>query len=471
MKTATELRFLHSLCAAAIVAAHAPIALRAHAQEQDQAKAVQPAPAMMVSVPVINETAVLLAPSPTLSPTFGMVNGISGDRIVVTGPEMVRTGGVAGQLATFTLSPMGTWEAIPEMLAMANCRTGDLIMGRVAFAGTTLCVTHERRDGGNSLVEVFEPSASSSGWSASGAPLGPPGGSVEPAFGSAIATDGRHIAISCVDQRVLGEKSRIVNPSPKVFLFKAGPAGWSGLGFLQREVAKDPKFFGASLAMTPGRLVIGCPKAIQPAPKQPLVEGGDPVVCVWSESSGNWSLEAELTPPPGTSGLGFGQAVAASDRYIAVRSNYVTSQGADVFVFRKADAGWEYDGSLALSADATKGPAFGASLAVGDDFIVLGDPSADFPKGKGIVAVFIRTPSGWVESARLLPTVKTMSARWGVSVKVDGRRVLVSHPASEREGIAPGGSILFMLPPSAEMKAPQLAPAATSASDVPLGAK
>lgn len=454
---------------AVLVATLASMAVDARAQEGSAA--ARPAPVAFTPVPVINETAVLLAPSPTLSPTFGMVNGISGDRVVVTGPEMVRVGGVAGQLATFALSPTGAWEAIPEMLALANCRSGDLIMGRIAFAGSTLCVTHERRDGSNSIVEVFEPSQAASGWIAAGAPLGPPGGAVEPAFGSAIATDGRHIAISCVDQRVLGEKSRIVNPSPKVFLFKAGPTGWSGLGFLQREAAKDPKFFGASLAMIPGRLVIGCPKAIQPAPKQPLVEGGNPAVCVWSDAGGSWSQEAELVPPAGAAGLGFGQSVATSDRYIVVRSNYVNAPGADVFVYRKGEAGWEFDGSLALSADATKGPAFGASFAVGDDFIVLGDPSAEFPKGKGVVAVFIRTPSGWVESARLVPTIKTMSARWGVSIKADGRRVIVAHPASEREGIAPGGSFLFTLPPSSQMGAAETKPAATSASDVPLGVK
>jgi hypothetical protein len=469
MMIATAQQCTLPLRAAAVVAATMSLALHSHAQEAT--KSAQALPATDVSVPVINETAVLLAPSPTLSPTFGMVNGISADRIVVTGPEVVRMPGVAGQLATFVLSPTGAWEAVPEMLAMANCGNGDLIMGRVAFAGTALCVTHERRDGSNSLVEVFEPSPAAAGWIAAGAPLGPPGGAVEPAFGSAIATDGRYIAVSCVDQRVLGEKARIVSPSPKVFLFKAGPSGWSGLGFLQREVAKDPKFFGASLAMTPGRLVIGCPKAIQPAPKQPLVEGGDPVVCVWSESNGAWSLEAELAPPAGTAGLGFGQVVAASERYVVVRSSYVTTPGADVFVYRKADAGWEFDGALALSADATKGPAFGASLAAGEDFIVLGDPSADFPKGKGIVAVFVRTPQGWVESARLVPTVKTMSARWGVSIKVDGRRVLVAHPASERDGIAPGGSILFTLAPLTEMKVPDVKPTATSAVDVPLGGK
>lgn len=469
MIRALRLRCIPTVCAIASAIAIAP--REAGARPQGGSGPVEPAAAAAVSVPTISETAVLLAPSPTLSPTFGMVNGISADRIVVTGPEIVRVGGVAGQLATFTLSATGSWDARPEMLALANCRVGDLIMGRIAFAGTTLCVTHERRDGSNSLVEVFEPTDGPSGWVAAGAPLAPPGGSVEPAFGSAIATDGRLIAVSCVDQRVLGEKSRIVSPSPKVFLFKAGPAGWSGLGFLQRDVAKDPKFFGASLAMTSGRIVIGCPKAIQPAPKQPLVEGGDSVVCVWSEASGSWALEAELLPPPGVPSIGFGQAVAASERHIVVRSNYVTGPGADVFVYRKGDAGWEYDGALALTSDAAKGAAFGASFAIGDDFIVLGDPSAEVTKGKGVVAVFIRSERGWVEAARLVPTVKTMSARWGVSIKVDGRRVLVAHPASERDGIAPGGSILFTLPPVREMKVPSPASSATSAADVPLGVK
>lgn len=430
------------------------------------------APATAPQVAVISETAVLLAPSPTLSPTFGMVNGISGDRIVVTGPDVVRNPGVAGQAATFTLGAMGSWEPISEMLAMGNCRNGDLIMGRAALAGTVLCLTHERRDGSNSLVEVFEPSADvASGWVAAGAPLGPPGGTLEPAFGSAIATDGRFIAVSCVDQRVLGEQSRIVNPSPKVFLFKSGPSGWAGLGFLQREPEKDPKFFGASLAMTPGRLVIGCPKAIQPAPKQPLVEGGEPAVCVWSESGGSWSLEAELAPPPGVEYLGFGQIVAASERFIVVRAGFITVPGAEVFVYRKGDSGWTFDGALAFGADVVKGPAFGASFAAGEDFIVLGDSSAESPAGKGVVGVFVRTDGGWRETARLQPTVKTMSARWGVSIRVDGRRVLVAHPASEREGITPGGGILFNIPPVSAMSVPAAVPASTSASDVPLGTR
>lgn len=451
---------------------------QAHGQESAAAPSpaavepAAPAPAVGAAVLTIAETAVLIAPSPTMSVTFGMVNGISGDRIVVTGPEVVRGPGIAGQVATFTLSDMGTWQPIPEMLAFTGCREGDLIMGRVAFAGTVLCLSHERRDGSSSIVDVFEPSTSErSGWIAAGPALGPPEGSVEPAFGSAIATDGRFIAVSCVDQRVLGDQSRIANPSPKVYMFKAGPAGWAGLGFLQRDSAKDPKFFGASLAMTPGRVVVGCPKAIQPAPKQPLVQGGDPVVCVWSESEGSWALEAEIAPPQGVANIGFGQVVAASDSLIAVRAGLVTTPGADVFVYRKSESGWTFDGSLAFSADTVKGPAFGSAIAAGDDFIVLGDSSAEHAGRRGLVSVFIRSDSGWAECARLRPTVKTSSARWGVSVKVDGRRVLVGHPANEREGITPGGSILFTLPPAGDLKVPVAAPSSAAAVDVPLGTK
>lgn len=451
---------------------------QAHGQESTAASgpaAVEPAapaPRVVAAVPAIAETAVLIAPSPTMSVTFGMVNGISGDRIVVTGPEVVRGPGIAGQVATFTLSDMGMWEPMPEMLALTGCRANDLIMGRVAFGGTVLCLSHERRDGSSSVVDVFEPSSSErSGWVAAGPALGAPEGSVEPAFGSAIATNGRFIAVSCVDQRVLGEQSRIVNPSPKVYMFKAGPSGWAGLGFLQRDASKDPKFFGASLAMTPSRVVVGCPKAIQPAPKQPLVQGGDPVVCVWSDSGGSWALEAEIAPPPGVANLGFGQIVAASDSLIAVRAGLVTTPGADVFVYRKSESGWAFDGSLAFAADAVKGPAFGSAIAAGDDFIVLGDSSAEHAGRRGLVSVFIRSESGWTECARLTPTVKTSSARWGVSVKVDGRRVLVGHPANEREGIAPGGSILFTLPPAGELKVPVAPPSSAAAIDVPLGSK
>jgi hypothetical protein len=467
-----------ALCSATMFPVHgaaaqdgsAPPALQDTAASRERPKKQRSLPEAAVPVQAIRETAVLLAPSPTLSPTFGMVNGISGDRIVVMGPDVVRSPGVAGQVATFTLGPMGTWEPIAEMLSIGDCRNGDLIMGRVALSGTVLCLSHERRDGSSSLVEVFEPSVdATSGWVAAGAPLGPPSGTLEPAFGSAIATDGRHIAVSCVDQRVLAGQSRTVTPAPKVFLFKSGPTGWSGLGFLQREAGKDPKFFGASLAMTPGRLVVGCPKAIQPAPQQPLVQGGEPTVCIWSASEGSWSLEAELAPPPSVEYLGFGQIVAASEQLIVVRAGFITSPGAEVFVYRKADSGWTFDGALAFEPDVVKGPAFGASFAAGDDFIVLGDSSADFRGGKGIVSIFVRTDEGWREAARLQPSVKTSSARWGVSIRVDGRRTLVAHPANERDGIVPGGGILFTIPPVSDLKVPAAVPSPTNASNVPLG--
>lgn len=169
--------------------------------------------------------------------------------------------------------------------------------------------------------------------------------------------------------------------------------------------------------------------------------------------------------------MGFGQVVAASERLIAVRAGLVTSQGADVFVYRKSESGWSFDGSLAFSSGAVKGPAFGSAIAAGDDFIVLGDSSAEHAGGRGLVSVFIRSASGWSECAILRPTVKTSSARWGVSIKVDGRRVLVGHPANEREGISPGGSILFTIPPAAQLTVPAAGPSSAPAVDVPLGAK
>ncbi len=413
-------------------------------------------------IPTIRQSAVLDATSPTVSPTFGMVVGISGDRVAATGPDPSKTGGSVGQIATFALQPTGDWKPFREMQSVDQTRAGTMVLQRLAMAGEVMLISEDRRDGGSSSVVAFESVENNSGWKQQGR-LEPPTGSLETAFGGVIATDGVMAAISTVDMRVLGDKARNVQVSPKVFLFKRGADGWKGIGFLQRDESSKPTFFGAALAMTPNQVVVGCPKAIVAAPHQDLVVGGDAVVVIYRRNAdGAWAVDGEIKPPPDRLDyLGFGSTIAASDSVVAVRMSQVPTANAIVLVYRRGQTGWVYDGELAPLIDVTPGAGWGIALAIADDRIVLGDPTAlNGDQAPGYVGAFARDSSGtWVESLRFQPTVAVTTARWGVGIRADGRRVVVARPQSEREGIVPGGALLFMLPAAGEVVAPVGGPA------------
>ncbi len=422
-------------------------------------------------IPSITQTAVLDAPSPTVSPTFGILVGISGSRIVATGADPSKSGGAVGQIATFEFQPTGEWKPFREMQAVEQVLPGEMALGRIALGGSVLLASIERRDGSSSSVATFRSDETNSGWKQEGRLIAP-AGAAEPAFGGVLATDGVIVGVSTVDMRVLGELPRTVQVSPKVFLFDHTATGWNGMGYLQREAEKQPTFFGASLAMIPGQVVIGCPKAIPAAPHQKLVTGGDSVVVVYRlNAQGQWAIDGELMPPPERRDyLGFGTVVAADTSVIAVRSAQVTGPGAAVLVYRRTESGWVYDGELVPTIDVTSGAGWGIALGVSDGQILVGDPTAlRGDQTPGYVGLFARNARGeWAESLRLTPTVPVTSARWGVALRVDGRRVVVARPQNEREGITPGGAILFTLPVASEIVAPTTKPGTTEASGTPL---
>ncbi len=403
-------------------------------------------------VPTISESAVLDAPSPTTSPTFGIIVGIAGDRVIATGPEPSRAGGAVGQVATFELEPTGSWKTYKEMLSIDNTRVGDLVLGRAVIAGESLLVSDERRDGGNSAVFTYERDASPAGWKFSGR-LQPLASNAEPAFGGVVASDGSVAAIGTVDQRVLGEAPRTVQESPKVYLFKRGPDGWKGLGYLQRDLAAQPTFFGAAISMSPGQIVVGCPNAIPAAPHQKLVTGGASAAVVYRQNdTGLWAIDGELRAPDGYSDwFGFGVVVASEGDTVVVRMAKISGPGGKVIVFRRSTTGWRCEGELVPLGDVVPGAGWGVALAIADGRIAVGDPTALAGQETGYVGVFSRRDDGvWGEALRLKATVPVSTARWGVSLRGEGSRIVVARSLSERDGVMTGGALVYNLPPAAQ---------------------
>ena len=70
----------------------------------------------------MNETQVAQCPLPAVAPAFGNVLDFAGDRLVLTGANIVRAPGADGQIATFQLHPDGTWKTQPNMPQVSGLR-------------------------------------------------------------------------------------------------------------------------------------------------------------------------------------------------------------------------------------------------------------------------------------------------------------------------------------------------------------
>jgi hypothetical protein len=174
--------------------------------------------------------------------------------------------------------------------------------------------------------------------------------------------------------------------------------------------------FGAAVAITSNRLVVGAPGKLAGG----LRTGG---AYVFDRVNDAWVPSGRLTPTNGTDQAGFGTAVALSADEIFVGAPQQDGVGA-VYVFRLLNGQWVATEQIqppALSADAR----FGAALAVAPPTNQAGPPTlaigAPGPKNQtgtaGAVWFFRRLDEHWQFGERL---TLSNANRWGESVSGGG---------------------------------------------------
>jgi len=85
--------------------------------------------------------------------------------------------------------------------------------------------------------------------------------------------------------------------------------------------------------------------------------------------------------------------------------------------------------------ESTEGARFGSALAFSDGRVFVGAPSSSAPGGEGTALVFEQEETGWAVAARLVPPNDARcSARFGVSVALDGDTAVVGAPPAEKDG-------------------------------------
>ena len=195
--------------------------------------------------------------------------------------------------------------------------------------------------------------------------------------------------------------------------------------------------FGISVAMDGNTAVVG---AYQDDDATNGANSGSAHVFTRSSSAAPWSWSAKLTASDAAAGDEFGIAVAVDGDTIVVgaHQNESNKGAAYVFTWNSSNSKWEQKAKLTAS-DATADDAFGISVAVHDETVVVGahlenanDDDVDLTDDvtdSGAAYVFTKPGSGgWAdatETAKLTASDGAVDDEFGISVAVHGETVVV----------------------------------------------
>jgi FG-GAP repeat protein len=177
--------------------------------------------------------------------------------------------------------------------------------------------------------------------------------------------------------------------------------------------------FGTALSISANTLVVSAAGAV---PGAAYVFVGDGV---------GWSQQATLVPSGLTTGERFGQAVSLSGDRVAIGAGGVGVNGIGaVYVFVRTGTSWAEEAKLTPS-DGAAFDAFGASVALDADTIVVGAPMKPAPAlgsyANGAAYVFTRDGGGWSEQSKLT-AAGANGDLFGYAVDVAGDRAVIGAP-------------------------------------------
>ena len=224
-------------------------------------------------------------------------------------------------------------------------------------------------------------------------------------------------------------------------LFGAGTRTW-GQCEVQRLTTEDtvPPWrlnYGVAVDISANRAVVGAAYLQTDLCFDDCVRSG--FAYVYRRHRSQWVEEARLAPTDGTLYDLFGETVSISGRRVIVGA--WGSQSA--YVFRRGGRDWVQAAKL-VAWDDPGFNSFGRPVSISGNVVVVGADTDDeaAPRG-GAAYVFRRRGKEWVPHQKLTPSDATGHEAFGRSVSVDGNYILVGSPGHLRDDHGSGWAYVF----------------------------
>jgi len=410
---------------------------------------------------------------------FGSSVAISGDTIVIGAPyDKIGENSYQGSVQVFTRSGSG-W-TFQQKLTAPDGEAQDQFGASVGISGHTIVVG---AFGDNAGVKSDQGSAhvfvrSVHDWSHQ-KKLTANDGEANDQFGASVAISGQTIVVGSI----LDDLGTNQNTGSAYVFVRSGIA-WTQQQRLVANIARSNDLFGASVAISGETAIIGAPLA------DPYGTVDQGMAYIFVRSNGVWSLQLGLVANDGATGDQFGSSVAIDGDTALVGAHFddigtaagTESDQGSAYLFSRTTVSWAprqrltaeggaaremFGQAVALSGNVAVAGAphakigenlsqgaiylfgcgyarqqtltgnesepfdgFGAAIDVDGDTLVVGSPGDDVGKneGQGSAYVFVRTPTGWMQQARLLAFDGAAYDQFGRSVAISGDIIVVGAP-------------------------------------------
>lgn len=264
-------------------------------------------------------------------------------------------------------------------------------------------------------------------------------------FGFAVSISGDYIAIGAY----LDDDNGVSSGSTYVFAKPKG--GWQDMSQTTKLIAPDGAkndYYGCSVSMSTTDLVVGA----YGHEGRGVASGA---AYVYTKTTGNWNspiMKAELVASDGYLGDAFGVSVSVEDEHIVVGAYRSDDEGANfgsAYVYVKPKNGWSNATETAklIASDGKSYDYFGYSVDIsGDDIIVGAYLDDDTGTDSGSAYVFTKPESGWVDMTETVKTTTLQGAEddyCGRSVSVFNGVFFVGSYRDDDKGIDSGSAYVF----------------------------
>ena len=273
--------------------------------------------------------------------------------------------------------------------------------------------------------------------------LGSVGDPNSESFGSSLALDGDTFIVGKPNDDIDGDWSG----SALVFRHTSDKNfPWQREGLLRPWRQEERDYFGQSVGLRSDTAIVGASCNIVG------VNSGAAFIFRRYPGSSFWEQEAKLVPgedgKDGSSNDEFGKSVALSgDGNVAFVGSWLDADSQNqsmgsVYIYRRTAVGiWEQEDRL-LPPHGEFDTTFGKSLAVNDDFVVIGSPGSPWePHSVGAAYVYRLQNHHWSLYGILRSVYGDMSHSFGEYVAIDGDAIVVS---SRTNGFQEAGLSVFL---------------------------
>lgn len=379
----------------------------------------------------------IFSPQPHVAERFGEVVAVDGDVAVVGAPGHNSRGLDGGAVYVYRYQGGSGWVEEAQLIG-EDTKAGDTFGASVAVSGQRMLVGAPGADPVQSGAgAAYVFAQDRQGRWTQEAKLVADDGALRDGLGAAVALDGLFAVVGAP-----GEDTGGSGAGAAYVYFFSGPQGWQQRNRLKADIPQADAAFGQALALRGVDLVVGAPRADEP-------RGANAgLAYVFQRSGAQWTQLAFLTAGDAAFEDAFGTSVGVRQDVIVVGTPGDDARGGTnagaAYIFEQENERWEQRAKLNAS-DAAPGARFGQSVAMSETYVVVGAPQDSgvaFEAGASY-AFNEPTPDLWAEVTRRNPNDLRVNEAFGQSIDVSDRFVIVGAPSNDQRAVDAGAVYIY----------------------------